>query len=92
MYLWMNFKAYLQTQCLFADIMEKSKKSAKTSQKKIVGLHRSGSSLGAISKRLKVTRQSVETIVRQYQYTMGPHRHHTAQEGDAFSLLEMNVL
>ena len=47
---------------------ENQKKSAKTSEKKIVDLHKSGSSLGAISKRLKVPRSSVQTIVRKYKH------------------------
>ena len=69
---------------------EDQKKSAKTSEKKIVDLHKSGTSLGAISKCLKVPRSSVQTIVCKY-------KHHgvtqsTAQEGDAFCLLEMYVL
>ena len=47
---------------------ENQKKSAKTSEKKCVDLHKSGSSLGAISKRLKVPRSSVQTIVRKYKH------------------------
>ena len=41
---------------------------------KIVDLHKSGSSLGAISKRLKVPRSSVQTIVHKYKHhgTMQP--------------------
>ena len=46
---------------------ENQKKSAKTSEK-IVDIHKSGSSLGAISKRLKVPRSSVQTIVRKYKH------------------------
>jgi hypothetical protein len=46
---------------------ENPKKSAKTS-KEIVDLHKSGSSLGAISKRLKVPRSSVQTIVCKYKH------------------------
>ena len=45
---------------------ENQKKSAKTSIV-FVDLHKSGSSLGAISKRLKVPRSSVQTIVRKYK-------------------------
>ena len=66
------------------------KKSAKTSNK-IVDLHKSGSSLGAISKRLKVPRSSVQTILRKYKHhgtTQLSHR----SGGDAFCLLEINVL
>ena len=47
---------------------ENLKKSAKTSGKKIVDLHKSGSSLGAISKCLKVPRSSIQTIVRKYKH------------------------
>ena len=36
--------------------------------KEIVHLHKSGSSLGAISKRLKVPRSSVQTIARKYKH------------------------
>uniref|UniRef100_A0A8C8D5G5 SAM domain-containing protein n=1 Tax=Oncorhynchus tshawytscha TaxID=74940 RepID=A0A8C8D5G5_ONCTS len=53
-YLWMYFKAYLQIQCLCLTSWGNQKKSAKTSVgKKIVDLHKSGSSLGEISKCLK---------------------------------------
>ena len=45
---------------------ENQNKSAKTSE--IVYLHKSGSSLGAISKHLKVPHSSVKTIVRKYQH------------------------
>ena len=34
----------------------------------MIDLHKSGSSLGAISKRLKVPRSSVQTIVRKYKH------------------------
>ena len=71
------------------DIMAKSKEISQDLRKKIVDLHKSGSSLRAISKCLKVPRSSVQTIVRN---TMGPRSRHTTQEGDAFCLLEMNVL
>ena len=37
-------------------------------RKKIVDLHRSGSSLGAISKHLKVPRSSAQTIVCKYKH------------------------
>ena len=37
-------------------------------QKKIVDVHKSGSSLGAVSKRLKVPCSSVQTIVRKYKH------------------------
>ena len=47
---------------------ENLKKSAKTSEKRIVDLHKSSSSLGAISKCLKVPRSSVQTIVRKYKH------------------------
>ena len=55
---------------------ENQKKSAKTSGKNIVDLHKSGSSLGAISKRLKV-RSSVQTMVRKYKHhgTTQPSTH-----------------
>ena len=70
--------------------MENQKKSTKTAEKN-VDLHKSGSSLGAISKHLKVPRSSVQTIVRNIN-TMGPRSRHTVQEGDAFCLLEINAL
>ena len=65
-YLWMYFKAYLQTQCLFAWHHGTIKRNQQ--RKNIVDLHKSGSSLGAISKRLKVPRSSVQTIVRKYKH------------------------
>ena len=48
------------------DIMGKSKEISQDLRKKIVD--KSGSSLGAISKRLQVPRSSVQTIVRKYKY------------------------
>uniref|UniRef100_A0AAZ3Q218 Sleeping Beauty transposase HTH domain-containing protein n=1 Tax=Oncorhynchus tshawytscha TaxID=74940 RepID=A0AAZ3Q218_ONCTS len=47
---------------------ENQKKSAKTSEKIIVGLYKSDSSLGAISKCLKIPRSSVQTIVGRYKH------------------------
>ena len=70
---------------------ENQKKSAKTSGQ-IVDLHKSGSSLGVIYKHLKVARSSVQTMVHKYKHTIGPRSRHTAQEGDSFCLLEINVL
>ena len=67
-YLWMYFKAYLQTQCLFAWHHGKIKRYPPRPQKKIGDLHKSGSSLGAISKCLKVPRSSVQTIVCKYKH------------------------
>ena len=54
--------------------------------------HKSGSSLEAISKPLKVPRSSVQTIVRKYKQHGILRSRHTAQEGGAFCLLERNVL
>ena len=50
------------------DIMEKSKEISQDLRKKTVDLHKSGSSLGANSKSLKVPRSSVQTIVRKYKH------------------------
>ena len=50
------------------DIMGKSKEISQDLRKKIVDLHKSGSSLGAISKCLKVPRSSVQTIVSKYKH------------------------
>ena len=47
---------------------ENQKKSTNISEKNIVDLHKSGSSLGAISKRLKVPHSSVQTIVCKYKH------------------------
>ena len=47
--------------------MGKSKEISQDLRKIIVDLHKSGSSLGAISKRLKVPRSSVQTIIRKYK-------------------------
>ena len=61
--------AYIQTQCLFACDHGKIKINQSRPQKKIiVDLHKSGSSLGAISKRLKVPRSSIQTIVRKNKH------------------------
>uniref|UniRef100_A0AAZ3PMV5 Transposase Tc1-like domain-containing protein n=1 Tax=Oncorhynchus tshawytscha TaxID=74940 RepID=A0AAZ3PMV5_ONCTS len=48
--------------------MGKSKEISQDLRKKIVDLHKSGSSLGAISKHLKVPRSSVQTIVCKYKH------------------------
>ena len=56
----------------------------------MVDFHKSGSLLGAISKRLMVPCSSVQTIVLKYKHH-GTTQRNTAQEGDAFCLLEMNV-
>ena len=66
--LWMYLKAYLQTQRLFSWHHGKIKWNQPRPQKKIVDLHKSGSSLGAISKCLKVPRLSVQTIVCKYKH------------------------
>ena len=49
-------------------IMGKSKEISQELRKKIVSIQKSGSSLGAISKHLKVPRSSVQTIVRKYKH------------------------
>ena len=49
------------------EIMGKSKEISQDLRNKCVDLHKSGSSLGAISKRLKVPRSSVQTIVHKYK-------------------------
>uniref|UniRef100_A0AAZ3RU94 Sleeping Beauty transposase HTH domain-containing protein n=1 Tax=Oncorhynchus tshawytscha TaxID=74940 RepID=A0AAZ3RU94_ONCTS len=46
--------------------MEKSKEISQDLRQKIIDIHKSGSSLGAISKRLKVPHSSVQTIVRKH--------------------------
>uniref|UniRef100_A0AAZ3RY05 Transposase Tc1-like domain-containing protein n=1 Tax=Oncorhynchus tshawytscha TaxID=74940 RepID=A0AAZ3RY05_ONCTS len=48
--------------------MGKSKEISQHLKKQFVDLHKSGSSLGAISKHLKVPRSSVQTIVRKYKH------------------------
>ena len=48
--------------------MGKSKEISQDLRKITVDLHKSGSSLGAISKCLKVPRSSVQTIVRKYKH------------------------
>uniref|UniRef100_A0AAZ3QYN0 Sleeping Beauty transposase HTH domain-containing protein n=1 Tax=Oncorhynchus tshawytscha TaxID=74940 RepID=A0AAZ3QYN0_ONCTS len=48
--------------------MGKSKEISQDLRKKIVDLHKSGSSLGAISKCLKVPRSSAQTIVCKYKH------------------------
>ena len=57
--------------------MGKSKEISQDLRKKIVALHKSGSSLGAISKHLKVPRSTVQTIVRKYKHhgTTQPSHH-----------------
>uniref|UniRef100_A0AAZ3QNS3 Transposase Tc1-like domain-containing protein n=1 Tax=Oncorhynchus tshawytscha TaxID=74940 RepID=A0AAZ3QNS3_ONCTS len=48
--------------------MGKSKEISQDLRKRIVDLHKSGSSLGAISKHLKVPCSSVQTIVLKYKH------------------------
>uniref|UniRef100_A0AAZ3R193 Sleeping Beauty transposase HTH domain-containing protein n=1 Tax=Oncorhynchus tshawytscha TaxID=74940 RepID=A0AAZ3R193_ONCTS len=48
--------------------MGKSKEISQDLRKKIVDLHKSGSSLGAISKCQKLPRSSVQTIVSKYKH------------------------
>jgi hypothetical protein len=74
------------------DIMGESKEISQDLRKETVDLHKSGSSLGAISKCLKLPRSSVQTIVHKYKHHGTSPWDHTAREGDAFCLLEMNVL
>ena len=62
-YLWMYFKAYLQTQCLFAWHPGNIKRNQPRPQK-----NKSSSSLGVISKHLKVPHWSVQTIARKYKH------------------------
>ena len=50
------------------DIIGKSKEISQDLRKIIVDLHKSSSSLGAISKHLKVLRSSVQTIVHKYKH------------------------
>jgi allophanate hydrolase subunit 1 len=71
------------------DIIGNSKEISQHIRKEIVDLHKSGSSLGAIFKRLKVPRSSVQKIMRKYEHHRNaaviPLRKETR-------LLEMNVL
>ena len=50
------------------DIMGNSKEISQDLKKQTVDLHKSGSSLGAISKCLKVPRSSVQTTVHKYKH------------------------
>ena len=50
------------------DIMGKSKEISQNLRNKIVDLHKSDSSLGAISKCMKVPRSCVQTIVCKYKH------------------------
>ena len=50
------------------DIMGKSKLISQDLRKNILDHHKSGSSLGLISKHLKVPRSSVQTIVCKYKH------------------------
>ena len=50
------------------DIMGKSKEFSQDLRIFFIDLHKSYSSLGEISKRLKVPRSSVQTIVRKYKH------------------------
>ena len=84
----MYFKAHLKHIASICNIMGKSKEISQDIRKRILDLHESGSSLGEMSRFLKVPRSSVQTSIN----TMGMSSHHTAQEGDGFCGPEMNVL
>ena len=60
------FQGLLSTTLL--GIMGKSKEISKVLRNTIVDLQKSGSPLGDNSKRLKVPRSSVQTIVRKYKH------------------------
>ena len=62
------FQGLPSNSVLLLDIIGKSKEISQDLRKNIVDLHTSGSSLGAISKLLKVPRSSVQTIVREYKH------------------------
>ena len=47
--------------------MEKAKEYSQDLRKSIIQLHKSGTSLGAISRQLEVPRSSVQTILRKYR-------------------------
>ena len=64
----MYFNAFFKLSASLLDIMGKSKEISQDLRKQIVDLHKSGSSLGAISKGLKVPRSSVQTIVHKYKH------------------------
>lgn len=64
----MYFKVCLQTLCCFALTGRSKEIIQDLRNKRIVDLHRSGLSLGAISKCLKVPRSSVQIIARKYKH------------------------
>ena len=68
MSLWMYFLSTFKLSASLLDIMGKSKEISQNLRKKIVDLHKCGSSLGAISKYLKVPHPSVQTIVHTYKH------------------------
>ena len=76
------------------DIIGKSEEIRQDLRKRIVDLHKSGSSLGAISKCLKVPRSSVLTIVRKYQHhgttqpSYRPRMRHVPSPRDERTLLQ----
>ena len=63
-----NYVMALEGSDRLIDIMGESKEISQDLRKIIVDVHKSGSSLGAISKRLKVPRSSVQTIVCKYKH------------------------
>ena len=68
------------------------KKSAKTSEFVFADLQKSGSFLGAISKRLKVPRSSVQTIVCKYKQHGGARLWFATAHGDKDRTFGRNVL
>ena len=63
-----DFKAHLKHTASLCNIMGKSKEISQDIRKRIVDFHKSGSSLGAISRCLKVPRSSVQTIICKYKH------------------------
>ena len=59
-------KAHLKHIAFLCNIMVKSKEISKDSRQRTLDLYKSGSSLGAISRCLKVPRSSSQTIYKQY--------------------------
>ena len=66
-YIWVSWRNTSNTAYL-CDIMGKWKVFSQDIKKRIVDLHKSGSSFGSISRCLKVPRSSVQTIMHKYKH------------------------
>jgi len=84
-HLWTHIKAHLKHRASFFDIVGKSREINHDIRKRILNLHKCGSSLCAISRCLKVPHSSVQTIICKYKkHGNGQGNHSESQRGKFF--------